>query len=194
MFPHHPRGKGSQFLSRLTDGLESSDFLSILTQLGFSGLMLHNCFSETDLEEGHEMNNGSSSPSKHHLNSSLEQSYHHHHHSNNRLTNGGLSRDHDLKIARLCVCLISEVLAVWTRLIKLICNASILDKRPYHDVYIIFSFLQYGSKKKLRGPPSLNKNKKRKRLALLIDEQRIEHERWWCDEYLFFYLFVFIGR
>lgn len=112
MFPHHPRGKGSQFLSRLTDGLESSDFLSILTQLGFSGLMLHNCFSETDLEEGHEMNNGSSSPSKHHLNSSLEQSYHHHHHSNNRLTNGGLSRDHDLKIARLCVCLISEVLAV----------------------------------------------------------------------------------
>ncbi|MBW0469189.1 hypothetical protein O181_008904 [Austropuccinia psidii MF-1] len=47
MFPH-PRAVGSNFLARLTDGLESSDFISILTQLGFSGLILHNCFVEVD--------------------------------------------------------------------------------------------------------------------------------------------------
>ncbi|KAA1063972.1 Ras GTPase activating protein ira2 [Puccinia graminis f. sp. tritici] len=44
MFPHHPRVKGSQFLARLTDGLESQDFISILNQLGFSGLLLHKHF------------------------------------------------------------------------------------------------------------------------------------------------------
>ncbi|PLW05507.1 hypothetical protein PCASD_23830, partial [Puccinia coronata f. sp. avenae] len=141
MFPHHPRVKGSQFLARLTDGLESSDFISILEQLGFSGLILHNCFSDEMDDDGIGGGGGGGGGGMHdgsglgggggggggigaggnHLghsgNSNLAESLHHHHrhpstsHNHHHHANG-LSREYDLKIARLCVCLIIEALAV----------------------------------------------------------------------------------
>ncbi|KAI9612051.1 hypothetical protein H4Q26_008141 [Puccinia striiformis f. sp. tritici PST-130] len=118
MYPHHPRVKGSQFLARLTDGLESQDFVSVLAQLGFSGLIVHNCFTDEVDEGGHELgNNHTINSLSHSLNNSehhalLNHHHHNQHQHNSHLVNGGLSRDYDLKIARLCVCLIIEALAV----------------------------------------------------------------------------------
>ncbi|CAH7670866.1 hypothetical protein BY996DRAFT_4641287 [Phakopsora pachyrhizi] len=55
MFPQNSRLVGSTFLNRLVDGLESTDFLTILSQLGFSGLITRNSFNEGNneiLDEG----------------------------------------------------------------------------------------------------------------------------------------------
>ncbi|OAV98832.1 hypothetical protein PTTG_10958 [Puccinia triticina 1-1 BBBD Race 1] len=103
MFPHHPRVKGSQFLARLTDGLESSDFISVLSTLGFSGLLLHNCFGD-EMDDGHHDVGAGPPAGLDHLA--------HPSHLSSHLANGGAGREYDLKIARLCVCLIIEALAV----------------------------------------------------------------------------------
>ncbi|WAQ85082.1 hypothetical protein PtA15_5A656 [Puccinia triticina] len=97
MFPHHPRVKGSQFLARLTDGLESSDFISVLSTLGFSGLLLHNCFGD-EMDDGHHDLGAGPPAGLDHLA--------HPSHLSSHLANGGAGREYDLKIARLCVCLV----------------------------------------------------------------------------------------
>ncbi|KAH9819427.1 hypothetical protein DFH28DRAFT_1080087 [Melampsora americana] len=79
MFPHHPRAVGSPFLARLTEGMiDATDLLSILTQLGFSGILIHNCFYEND-EGGSMLGHGTAT--------------------------GGKEYDH--RVARLCVQLVS---------------------------------------------------------------------------------------